>query len=116
MLCPSLKLWRDRSTSSSLKSVDVSFYHAIVSKICVLANLVVSGNANDANITPLITELVSSFSTATTSVGAASLSRRHLKRDTVADVAVLLANIISVSDRRIWSLSTNVCKGYGGHS
>ena len=101
----------------SLKSVGLPFYRAtIVSKICVLANLVNSGGANDASITPLITELVSSFSTASTSLGSLSPSRRHLKRDVVADVAVLLASIISVSDRRIWSMSTDVCKGCSGHS
>ena len=84
-------------------------------KMFELANLVNAGNANDATITPLITELTTSITGATTSLGALSPSRRHLKRDIVADVAVLLATIIAVSDRRIWSMSTNICKGYSDH-
>ena len=69
-----------------------------------------SGGASDATITPLISELAASFSGATASLGALPPSRRHLKRDAVADVALLLSVIIKVSDRRIWLMSTDVCK------
>ena len=69
-----------------------------------------NGGASDATITPLISELAASITEATASLGALPPSRRHLKRDVVADVALLLSVIIKVSNRRIWSMSTDVCK------
>ncbi len=115
--CLSLTICPDRTIIRLFQSVGLSFYRAtIVSKICVLANLVNAGNANTVTITPLIAELTASITGATTSLGALPPSRRHLKRDAVSQVALVLASLITVSDRRIWLMSTDVCPGCSDHS
>jgi hypothetical protein len=66
--------------------------------MCLLENLVSTATATEANVAPLVLELVTALDTATISLALLGLGLK--KRQSEQDVANLIASIVSV----IWKL------------